>query len=240
MSKLWPRFPPIQGQAVIFPTLDPRNPVAPINLNEVARAWLARNGIGPNDPNPLIEPGPCAEMLREEHERLGVECSYGGWMEDRSTVWRGSYLDEKGTYLHLGVDFNVAAGTQVAVDRPSIVMRVDNDHPEKHGWGTRVVVLIPQQPRIVLIYAHLAADVAVRADDELHPGDVIGRVGSPDVNGGWYSHLHVQAMCVGKYAFLGMPGRKSWRDIDGYGAVADRTELVHEYPDPSPWLCLRP
>ena len=91
-----------------------------IDLNLEAKKWLASRST--ESVNPLLDPTICQNFVVECHQKLGIDFSYGGWLEDRSTLWRGSYLDQKRKYIHLGVDFNVPAGTQVAIERAATVI----------------------------------------------------------------------------------------------------------------------
>lgn len=208
-----------------------RTQIVPINLDDVARAALARRGIGLNDPNPFLDPVACDALIQEAHEDLKAHISYGGWMEDRSTLWRGSYLDKDELYLHLGIDVNVPAYTRVEADWPCEVLRIDCDTPEEHGWGTRVIVR-PFDTDVVLLYAHLAPNPEVSVGEHISL-TTLGMVGGPEDNGGWYTHVHVQAIRADYYEEL---LRDDLRALDGYGKVSDKDRLEKLFPDPTPWI----
>lgn len=224
---------------MIFPTLKGRVS-GYVNLDLYARGWLTRNGyssshseIGYPAESPLLDPAVCQDMVRECHAHLGLDFSYGGWLEDRSTLWKGSYLKEGNKYIHLGLDINVPEGTPVALDMPGEVVLVDSDHPLVGGWGTRVMIKLADAP-IVLIYAHLA-DVCHEVGDTLKRGDVFAQVGSSDMNGTWYTHTHVQAMTFLPYhQFLHDPSH-----LDGYGTHDDMFGLARWFPDPMRFIELR-
>lgn len=199
-----------------------------VNLNVAAERWLSRQGIASDETNPLLDPVVCGQMVDELHETLGIDYSFGGWLEDRRSLWRGSYLDTKGTHVHLGVDFNVPAGTSVAAEQAGRVVRIDCDVPEEGGWGTRVIFR-PAVGDEVLVYAHLDRAVGCRVGDALRPGDVFAKVGAAPFNGGWFSHLHVQ--CVQRDAFDRFE-RDGLKDMDGYGAADDLSALGRTFKDP--------
>lgn len=197
-----------------------------LNLNQVARAWLRDHNIGPDVPNPLLDPVCCAAMVRAAHIARHLDCSYGGWLEDRRDLWRGSYLDVQGTYQHLGVDFNVPVGTRVAASHAAHVILVDSDVPEEGGWGTRII-LLPHDRRVPrLIYAHLDPKTSLRTGDRVMPGDELARVGESPENGGWFPHLHVQ--CIA--------GDPNLLTLDGYGHERDVARWSGICPDPLPYL----
>lgn len=191
-----------------------------LNLSLVAQDRLSSVRIG--DPNPMLDPAQCSEMIAAAHTERSLDCSYGGWLENRRELWHGSYLDECGHHIHLGVDFNVPAGTQVAAEHDGDIVTVDNDTPEVSGWGTRVI-LRPHDPTIpVLIYGHLGPQPALRAGDRVRLGDTIGRVGEPHDNGGWFPHLHVQCVARGVDPLT----------LDGYGNERHLAVLSRTCPDP--------
>lgn len=215
----------------LFPALGPLR-FGALNLDREARRWLDELGTPPEGRNPLLDPGVCLSFVRDCHRRYGLDASYGGWLEDRRALWRGSYLDEDGRYLHLGVDVNVPGGTRVALPRRSVTLRVDNDHPEPYGWGTRLIVR-PDGMEAVLIFAHLSPDIRVVPGDILEAGEPIGRVGVPPRNGGWFPHLHVQLVALRHFETLLLDGL---RYLDGYGRPEAADRLADLFPDPTPLI----
>ena len=203
-----------------------------IDLNLEAKKWLASRST--ESVNPLLDPTICQNFVVECHQKLGIDFSYGGWLEDRSTLWRGSYLDQKRKYIHLGVDFNVPAGTQVAIERAATVIRIDNDYPDQHGWGTRVIVQEPNSD-VVLLFAHLDQELHIVVDDQLAAGSIIAKVGIPPYNGDWFPHLHVQVIDAKHYAKL---LDNDLRDLDGYGRFEDIELLKQLFPDPMRYVSL--
>ncbi len=122
-------------------------------------------------------------------------------------------------------------GNSVAVDVHAQVILVDDDTPLVGGWGNRVMLSVQHQG-IVLIYAHLSADVSCKVGDVVTPGTVIGRVGDQSQNGYWYPHTHVQAMTMERYRrFKDAPD-----ELDGYGAKKDIPTLTRDFPNPMLWV----
>lgn len=115
-----------------------------------------------------------------------------------------------------------------------VVLRVDSDHPELHGWGTRVIVDVPGKP-VVLIFAHLDPDIQIKVDDRLRAGSIFAKVGQPSHNGGWFSHLHLQASSKKHYREL---LRDDLRDFDGYGHKRDLELLKQQFPNPMEYVSL--
>lgn len=219
--------------ALLFPDLAGTT-VTRVNLDTEQFAFAKRHPEFFGNPavNPLLDPRICEQMVHECHAAHGVDWSYGGYLENRQHLWRESYLKAKGTYLHLGVDFNVPQGTRVAVVEEALVMLVDEDRDFDGGWGPRVF-LKPSTARrlkIVQIFAHLQA-VRVQPGDRLSPGTVFAEVGGPPHNGNWHPHLHIQSVREPLFQEILL---EHFSELDGYGHPDERSKLRREYPDPVP------
>ena len=210
---------------MLFPDLSNQRS-AVVDLNKEAQRWLAQQPA--KSTNPLLDPATCQTFINDVHQRLNVDFSYGGWMEDRSTLWRGSYLDNDQRYIHLGVDFNVPAGTRVAIDRACTVLRIDNDYPDKYGWGTRVILQEPGA-EAVLLFAHLDQKLNITIGDQLKAGIIFAKVGQPPYTGDWFPHLHVQMITADHYQKL---LADDLRDLDGYAKNENMSELQQIFPNP--------
>jgi len=159
----------------LFPTLTGK--WVEINLNEHAK----------NTSLALEDPYICAMWVNSLHKKLGVDYSFGGYLEDRSVLWQNHYMDN---HIHLGVDFNVPVNTVVFSPVAGEVVATWCDPDTNGGWGSRIII---QRENVLFVLAHLAS-VVVPLGTDVDEGDMIGMVGIPEVNGGWFPHLHVQ--CV--------------------------------------------
>ena len=216
---------------LLFPDLAGTR-VARVNLDTEQFAFARRHPelFGDSAVNPLLDPRICQRMVEEFHAARGVDWSYGGYLEDRRHLWRGSYLEAKGAFVHLGVDFNVPQGTRVAAVEDSVVMLVDDDGDFDGGWGPRVFLKPSAKRRmeIVQIFAHLQA-VCVKPGDQLTPGTVFAEVGGPPHNGNWHPHLHVQAVRQPVFQVILL---ERFDELDGYGHRDERASLRRQFPDP--------
>jgi murein DD-endopeptidase MepM/ murein hydrolase activator NlpD len=209
-----------------------------VNLDAYYERWARVHYYTCPNPSPALTPLVAQRMLDDLHHEARVDWSWGGLYEKRNHLWRGGYMKEKRAYIHLGVDFNVPEGTGVCSDLPSEVVLVDNDIGEVGGWGTRVVVRLLHHP-IVLIYAHLARNpgymgTTLRTGDRLYEEQPFGRVGAATENGGWFPHLHLQALTAQAWDYfstrLGL--------LDGYGREEDMRSHMARFPDPMPYVRL--
>lgn len=212
---------------MIFPTLKNKK-ARYVNLDLEARKWVAEKKFD-RKKNPLLDPNVCQNMVNDVNTKYGLDFSYGGWMEDRSFLWRGSYLDEKKIYVHLGIDLSAQAGTPVAATFDAEISKIDDDYPEVGGWGTRVILKHKTEP-LYFIFAHLDRDIKCKEGDGLERGDIIARVGKPPFNGNWFEHLHFQAMTEEYY--LEIEKKNLWDELDGYGSEKDIGLNAERFPDP--------
>lgn len=215
----------------IFPTLVGKRSAC-INLDACARYhWNTNLGVPAPAISPFaVDPFVCDDLVTANHKERGLVWSWGGYLENRSTLWAGTYLDETGNYLHLGIDFNVPAGTPVAAPAPCKVVLIDDDTPEQHGWGNRLVAR-DTKTGLYVIYAHLAPRVGCRVGEELAAGQVFARVGGPSNNGFWFPHLHLQAVAPDVWSYH-TQSHKHLKRLDGYGHPREREMLIRRYPNP--------
>jgi len=218
---------------MIFPKLKGKK-FGYVNLNLEALEWSKTNNVNESE-NPLTDPGKCQSFVEALHKKYNIDFSYGGWMEDRSFLWRGWYLDESKMFTHLGVDLNVPAGTEVAVDFEAEVVAVMDDYPLDGGWGPHVI-LKNLDKDIYILYAHLDRDIFCKVGDKLATGQIFAKVGHAPENGNWFPHVHVQAI-EAKY-FEQIRDTNGWEDFDGYGLVKDVAINSVRHPDPLQFIKL--
>ena len=219
---------------MIFPDFN-HLPHAVVDLDVEARQWRAEHSdVAKSGENPLLDPAVCQSMVDDMHCRLSVVWSYGGWMENRSVLWAGSYLEQDKKFNHLGIDFNVPSGTQIMTHRKLEVVRADEDDGEEGGWGPLLIM----QPRdgdqsIMLIYGHLSREWRCKVGDILSPGSIFAEVGEAPYNGNWFPHVHVQAITAKHYEHL---LKNNLRDLDGYCTDAEKADALVHFPDPIVFL----
>lgn len=214
---------------LLLPQLDPERSRA-VNLNSEGRNWCEMQNLTCERSCPLIEPSACSTMIAWLHARLNIDWSYGGYLEDRREIWRGSYLSDSGNFIHLGVDLNVPAETIVSLTYQAQVVVADHDEGVNWGWGPRLIMrpTIQAKRDTALIYAHLDG-LRHRVGEVLPAGTILGKVGLPPINGNWFPHLHIQA--VGWSVLEGYL-RTGLERLDGYGHPTTIDQLSRDYPDP--------
>ena len=149
--------------------------------------------------------------------------------------WIGRYdEDRRGGYpqalfggartLHVGMDVGAPAGTPVHAFAEGTVEHAGiNDAPGDYG-GVMVTRHVFDGTARWVLWGHLAhaSTRAWRAGDAFAGGTVLAHLGSPDENGGWPTHLHLQVAVE----------RPVTHDLPGVVAPADRDEALARFPDP--------
>jgi len=209
----------------IFPDLTGRK-WAEVSLDALAREDFR------GEENPLLDPEKCDAWVMGIARLRGVDFTCGGYLEDRGYLWRGHYLP-KGPQAHLGVDYNVPTGTRVALCADGRVMHIGRDG-SFGGWGGVLVFKLDHPPvegADYLYYGHLAWDDTVAVGQRLRAGSIVGYIGEPRQNGGWFPHLHVQLVSERRMKAAG----DNPLLVDGYMAPP---VPAHDFPDPRPWIAL--
>ena len=155
------------------------------------------------------------------HQMLGVDHSWGGWMEARHFLMKGQYHKNVGPdhFWHLGVDFNVPANTAVHLPVDGELVHSEMDPDQDGGWGGKLIFKYDQG---WFILGHLNEIVTQKR--WYKAGDPVAIVGHRAVNGNWFPHLHVQCLTT-----LSV-------NVDGYSHLYPGLE--QDYPNPMRMLCV--
>jgi murein DD-endopeptidase MepM/ murein hydrolase activator NlpD len=146
----------------------------------------------------------------------GKRCTFGGFLENRTHLWNGLYtVGKKEQLVHLGLDINhLPVGQKVASLTDGRIIHILKDFSSQTGWGGRVLIQTFSKPPLYIMYAHLSENLP-SVGTLVSAGSVIGFIGDPKINGGWFPHLHLQVMTE-KYMKSYM---KNLDHIDGYARV---------------------
>lgn len=201
---------------VLFPQLDLRH-WGYLNLGEESRNPEAHKAIATSliaksaPANPFLSTEYFSVWLDELHTSHAIKYSYGGWMEDRNHLWRGHYM-KPGHAWHLGVDYNVPAGTEVYMPFEAALCRGEIDPDQNGGWGGKLV-FYRHVNNTYYIFGHLDDTIHLQSGarairPRVNAGTLLGRIGAPPMNGNWHPHLHVQA--------LSRKNKMIMSEVDGY------------------------
>ncbi len=218
----------IQHLKLLHRILDlPRGPGALVDLAVEAEKWLAEEWRGPLEENPLLDPAICEEFVAWVHKKHNAAWSFGGYLEDRTQLWRGSYLDPAGSAIHAAIDVNVPAGTPVRAGVSGSVVLADSDAPLVGGWGSHIIVE-PDEFPFVFLFGHLGPDLP-SVGEKVIPEAIIGSIGASPHNGVWFAHLHFQV--VAREEFYNRY-HASTKTMDGYFRKEDEALYRDIFPEP--------
>jgi 4-aminobutyrate aminotransferase-like enzyme/Ser/Thr protein kinase RdoA (MazF antagonist) len=164
-------------------------------------------------------------------ERAGVAVAVGRYDEPRllysSALFGGAVpIDERRT-VHLGVDLFVAPGTPIQAPLDGVVhVRASNPAPLDYGPVVILRHTTGDGEAFFTLYGHLSRDTldGLGVGQRLARGEPFARVGTPDENGGWPPHVHVQVI-------LDLLERDA--DFPGVAYAAERTLWTSLSPDPN-------
>lgn len=195
---------------LLFPQLE-GDTWAEVNLNEIALAY------DHSDARATAEED--AHLVVELHKELGVDNSWGGWMEGRHHLLRHHYNKDVDPdhFWHLGIDYNVPVHTNVHLPIDAELVYSNQDTDQNGGWGGKVIF---KYNKGYFILGHL--DCIVTEKRVYQKGEVVGRVADSDLNGNWFPHLHIQCMTVYN------------ADVDGYSVKYAGME--DDFPNPKTML----
>lgn len=200
----------------LFPQFDVKD-WHEINANRLAQAILRHFDFETGEP--FRHPMRVNKWLTFLTEVLGVKYTYGGYMEDRGTLWAGHYMkpDEA---THLGIDYNVPLDTEVFMPAAGKLVYSVIDTDQNGGWGGKLIFESLRDNKPYIIFGHLK-DIVTK-ERVYEEGEVIGRIAEKERNGNWFPHLHVQCMRVYQ------------PEIDGYGKLYEGIEK--DFPRPETFL----
>ena len=200
------------------------------------------------DPATAAEPMSTAR-IEAAMERAGVEVAIGRYDEPRHCYTTPAFAGGDGTLaeprtIHLGLDLFAPAGTPVVAPLDGVVHAADQRALQQDYGG---VLILEHQTEdgipFYTLYGHLNRESfrGLTVGQLVTRGDRIARLGTPEENGGWTPHLHLQVMTdlldLGSdFPGVGTPSRRAeWRSLcpDPNLIVGVRAD---HFPPPTPTL----
>ena len=199
-----------------------------VNLAEEVLNFLKRHPRMKLNFKDLVNPFKYRGLEDKLHQDLGVEWSYGSYLENRSVIFQHTYLKETQCWIHLGIDINIPVGAEVLATLDGSVHMISSDYPEKGGWGNFVILEHKLgKTKFYSIYGHLGREIPLTVTQYVRAGETVGWVGKIEENGFWRPHTHVQFISEKEIARCDYPF-----SLDGYGHPKDLDYLRENYPDP--------
>ena len=158
--------------------------------------------------------------------------AYGGYLEVRSLYTRSDHFSTKSASdsrnIHLGVDLWCAAETPVLAAFEGVVHSFQ-DNTNYGDYGPTIILKhCIETVEFYTLYGHLnrSSIKTLRKNDQISKGQLIGWLGSSEVNGDYAPHLHFQIIKNIESYEGDYPGVSSQNDLAFYRANCPDPNLI--------------
>ena len=219
-----------------------REPSSPVLGGAAASAAMTSLDLGVD--SPLVNGDPdangvaaLAARIAEAMAEARAGVAVGGYLQPRLLYHSPLFAatgDEAPRTVHLGLDFFTAGGTPVRAALDGTVHAfADNRQPLDYG---PVIILRHQtdeHDEFFTLYGHLTREslAGLAAETPVKAGDVIGAIGTSEVNGGWVPHLHLQLITDLLERGCDVPGVCRPADTDAWAALSPDPNLLLRLPE---------
>jgi 4-aminobutyrate aminotransferase-like enzyme/Ser/Thr protein kinase RdoA (MazF antagonist) len=125
----------------------------------------------------------------------GVPFGIGRYGEPRHIYTAEQFRQGEPRTIHLGCDLFQPAGARIHAPLPgTVVHSTYNPLPLDYGGVAIVEHATDDGVPFFTLYGHMDPESLAPPGTRLEPGDVVGELGAPDVNGGWPPHVHFQLL----------------------------------------------
>ncbi|GGD57352.1 peptidoglycan DD-metalloendopeptidase family protein [Muriicola marianensis] len=175
----------------------------------------------------LGDPAACQGYIDLVLRRNSARIAYGGYLEQRN-LYRGNAGFESGEEprdIHLGIDFWAEAGTPVLAPLSGKVHSFKNN-ADKGDYGPTIILTHETgKNTFYTLYGHLSLESleGLYPGKQIGKGEVLGSLGTPDINVNYAPHLHFQLI-------LDMEGKQG--DYPGVCMASDLEFYKRNCPDP--------
>ncbi|NER10778.1 Peptidase family M23 [Muriicola jejuensis] len=147
----------------------------------------------------LGDPEECQGYIDSVLSRNSARVAFGGYLECRN-LYRGHSgfnPTEESRDVHLGVDFWTKAGTRVLAPLDGEVHSFRNNAIPGDYGPTIILAHRIGESTFYSLYGHLSLESleGLRIGKRVRKGEVIGALGTPDINVNYAPHLHLQLIC---------------------------------------------
>lgn len=170
----------------------------------------------------LTHPHDHHRFLKNYLKENNAQVAYGGYLEQRPLYDRSDYFQAKDPKdkrnIHLGIDLWCDAGTQVLSPLEGKIHSFQRN--QNFGdYGPTIVIKHTVSGQIFhTLYGHLSLDSleGKEVGQPTQAGEVIARLGVPEINGDYAPHLHFQIIIDMQDNEGDYPGVGSQNSLDFY------------------------
>lgn len=161
----------------------------------------------------------CQQYIATVLKRNGAQVAYGGYLEQRNLYGSSKrFKGEEPRNIHLGMDFWCVAGTEVLSPLDGRVHSFANN--SDYGNYGPTIILEHQYSgfSFYTLYGHLSLDSLTNlyVGKSFARGDVLCKLGTPEINVGYAPHLHFQLILDLQDYAGDYPGVCSRGDLEFY------------------------
>lgn len=143
----------------------------------------------------IADPAACQRYIDRVLRSYNATVAYGGYLERRK-LYQSSNRFSQGPVrdLHLGIDFWCKAGTQVLAPIDGLVHSFANN-ADLGNYGPTIIMKHQFDKNFVYtLYGHLSLSSleGLHENKPFKKGEVLGYLGTPDINVNYAPHLHFQ------------------------------------------------
>lgn len=146
----------------------------------------------------LTDPDACQAYIDHHLERNAARVAFGGYLEIRKMYEdKPSFTSGNSPRnIHLGIDFWAKAGTKVIVPIKGVVHSFRNNSTAGDYGPTVILRHFNAEMEFYTLYGHLSLDTLsnLRVGQGFEAGDVLGALGTAEINVNYAPHLHFQAI----------------------------------------------
>lgn len=177
-------------------------------------------------------PESCQAYVDQVLSQNNAQVAYGGYLEHRSLYRSQRFVTSGQRDIHLGMDFWCDAGTKVIAPLYGRVLSFKNNSDIGNYGPT--IILEHQMGDILFhtLYGHLSLESlnGLQINQPFFKGQVLGTLGTSDINVNYAPHLHFQIIsdvegCAGDY-----PGVCSRNKLDFYQKNCPNPNLLLKLP----------
>ncbi len=168
----------------------------------------------------ITNPGECEKYISMVLAKNDAHVAFGGYLEKRLlyTDKAGFNKTEEPRNIHLGLDFWSKERTAVLAPLDGRVHSFKNNNTHGDYGPTIVLEHTIDNLNFFTLYGHLSLDSLdeIYEGKKIEKGEVMGRLGSPEVNVGYAPHLHFQIIRDLENNYGDYPGVCSEGKLDFY------------------------
>lgn len=169
-------------------------------------------------------------VMREYRLNKQADYLYGGYREHRMIYQRSALFGSGATSrtYHLGVDVWCEAGTPVFTPLGGTVHGVGFHEGYGNYGGTLIMQYQLDTTVFHVLFGHLSADVIKdkQPGQYLARGEQLSVVGSPEENGHWPPHLHIQLITDIAHYTNDFPGVCTAQELKTFSAICPNPQIL--------------